>query len=247
MRSFRWRSSLLIFAVVLSAPFSVSHAGKNIYLYEPGVETEIDLNAYLLDGTVKKPTGGSFAHYVQKGPAPSSYPMIDISEQSFEHLGGSNVEIDGVIFVNHGNYYVPKKKALVLWTVRIPNASQRTQGEFQNDLTLSLWVDWNQDNTWKQSERVITRSLNFASEFPSTQDEIVVSYLTSFRVPDVTSPEFLSSQAKYGNSGKEIRYLWVRALVAYDDADVSPDGDQLFGEYEDYRVAYFVQQPYTSE
>jgi len=245
MTAFRWRMGVPILIAVLALSFSVAQAAKNIYLYDPDVAGEIDVNAYQLDGTVKKPTGGSFAQYVEKGPAPSSYPTIDIAENSFEQLGQSNVEIDGVIFVNHGNYYLPNKKALVLWTVRIPNASQRTADEFAGDLTLSLWVDWNQDSLWKQNERMITKSLNFANEFPTTQDEIVVSYLTSFMVPDVTSEEFLSAQAKYGNSGKDVRRMWVRALVACDDPDVSPDGGQLFGEYEDYRIAYFVQEPYT--
>ncbi len=32
--------------------------------------------------------------------------------------------------------------------------------------------------------------------------------------------------------------LWVRGIVSYDDPDVSPDGEQIFGEVEDYRVAY---------
>jgi len=248
MKRFRWWRSLLIFALALSMSFSAAHATKHIYLYDPSVVGDIDLNAYLLDGTVKKAGGGAFAaSYVQKGPAPSPYPMIDVSENSFEHLGASNVQIDGVVFENHGNYYVPNKEAIVLWTIRIPNASQRSQGEFQNDLTLSLWIDWNQDNVWKPGERMITRSLNFANEFPNAQDEIVVEYVSSFIVPNITSEEFMSAQAKYGNSDKDLRHLWVRTLVAYDDPDVSPDGDQLFGEYEDYRVVYFVQQPYTAK
>lgn len=246
MKGFRWRVRLLIFALTLAMTFTAAHATKHIYLYDPSVTTAIDLNAYLSTGTVQKPGGGGFTQYVDKGPAPSSYPTIQISENSFECLGVSNVQIDGVVFVNHGNYYVPNKLALVLWTVRISNASQRAQTEFQRDLTLSLWVDWNQDNTWKPGERMIVKSFNLANQFPTTENEIVVSYLTSFRVPDVTSEEFLSSQAKYGSSDKDVRHLWVRALVAYDDPDVSPDGAQLFGEYEDYRVAYFVQTPYTS-
>ena len=246
MLRFRWWTSALVLALALPLSFTVAHATKNIYLYDPSVVGEVDLNAYLLNGTVRKPTGGSFAQYVQKGPAPAPYPTIDISAQSFEFLGVSNVQIDGVVFVNHGNYYLPNKKALVLWTVRIPNASQRTASEFVQDLTLSLWVDWNQDNQWKPSERMIIKSLNFASEFPTTQNEIVVSFLTSFRTPDIMSDEFLAAQAKYGNSGKDVRYMWVRALVAYDDADVSPDGDQLFGEYEDYRIGYFVQEQPTA-
>lgn len=246
MKRFRWRRSLLIFALALSMSVPVAYAGRNIYLYDPSVVGDIDLNAYLLDGTVKKPGGGAFQSYVQKGPAPSPYPTIDVSENSFEHLGTSNVQIDGVVFENHGNYYVPNKEAIVLWTIRIPNASQRAHGEFENDLTLSLWIDWNQDNVWKPGERMITRSFNVASEFPNVQGEIVIEYVTSFIVPNIMSEEFLSAQAKYGNSQKDLRYLWTRALVAYDDADVSPDGDQLFGEYEDYRVVYFVQQPYTA-
>jgi hypothetical protein len=245
MKGFRWRMRILVFALVLSVPLSASHAARYIYLYDQSVATDIDLNAYLADGTVKKSGGGSFAHYVQKGPAPETYPTIDVSENSFEHLGASNVQIDGVVFLNHGNYYVPEKEAIVLWTVRIPNASQRLQTEFQNDLTLSLWIDWNQDSKWKPSERVITKSLNFANEFPNAQNEIVITYVTSFIVPNIMSEEFLNSQAKYGNSDKDLRYLWARAVVAYDDSDVSADGDQLFGEYEDYRVVYFVQQPYT--
>jgi hypothetical protein len=36
--------------------------------------------------------------------------------------------------------------------------------------------------------------------------------------------------------------LWVRGIVSYDDPDVSPDGEQIFGEVEDYRVAY-MQTP----
>jgi hypothetical protein len=247
MKGFRWRTSLLVFALVLSVPLSVAQAAKHIYLYDPAVVDDIDLNAYLLDGTVKKAGGGNFAPYVQKGPAPAPYPTIDVSENSFEHLGASNVQIDGVVFENHGNYYVPNKEAIVLWTVRIPNASQRTAAEFQNDLTLSLWIDWNADTSWKHSERMITRTVSLANEFPNAHDEIVIEYVTSFIVPNIMSEEFLSAQAKYGNSEKDLRYLWVRALVAYDDPDVSPDGDQLFGEYEDYRVVYFVQQPYTAK
>ncbi len=245
MHGFRWRVRLLVFALILTTPFSTAHATKNIYLYDPSVATDIDLNAYLANGTIQKPGGGSFAPYVDKGPAPSAYPAIQVAENSFEFLGTSNVAIDGVVFVNHGNYYVPSRKALVLWTIRIPNASQRTSAEFQNDLTLSLWVDWNQDNLWKPGERMIVTSLSLAGQLPTTQNEIVISYLGSFRVPDVTSEEFLSLQAKYGSSDKDIRHMWVRALVAYDDPDVSPDGAQLFGEYEDYRVSYLVQTPYN--
>jgi hypothetical protein len=33
--------------------------------------------------------------------------------------------------------------------------------------------------------------------------------------------------------------LWARGVLSYDDPDVSPDVEQLFGEAEDYQVSYF--------
>lgn len=245
MLCFRWRTSLL--AAALTLCFSTAHATKYLYLYDPSVVGEVDINTYTTNGTVLKAGGGGpYNHNITVGPAPAAYPTIDISTRSFEFLGTSSAQIDGVVFVNHANYYVPNRLALVLWTIRIPVAAQRAPSEFDKDLTLSLWVDWNQDNLWKPSERMLTKSLNVANQFPTTQDEIVIEYLASFRVPDITSQEFLNMQAKFGSSGKEVRYLWVRTLVAYDDADVSPDGDQLFGEYEDYRIGYSVKDPATS-
>ena len=244
MKEKRWGLSLVIFLAALATPLASAHAVKNIFLYDQSVAADVDLNAYLADGTVRQPNGKGFFKYVDKGPAPADYPVIAISEQSFEQLGMSNAAIDGVWFLNHGNFYVPNKKALVLWTVRVPNAAMRAPAELQQDLTLSMWVDWNQDKTWKKGERVIHYSFNIANQFPTTENEIAVSYLTSFVVPDVT--EIMTSSAKYGNSGKDIRYLWVRAVVAYDDSDMSPDGAQLFGEYEDYRVAYYVQNKFIS-
>jgi hypothetical protein len=237
--------SLLIFLLLLAAPLASVHAVTNIYLYDESVAADVDLNAYLANGTVQQPGGKGFFKYVDKGPAPAEYPTIAISEQTFEQLGMSNAEIDGVWFLNHGNFYVPNKKALILWVVRIPNAALRMPAELQQDLTISMWVDWNQDKAWKPGERMIHHSFNVANRFPTTDGEIVVSYLTSFEVPDVT--EFMTSSAKYGNSGKDIRYLWVRAVVSYDDTDMSPDGAQLFGEYEDYRVAYYVQNKFLSD
>ena len=250
MKGNRWRVSLLIFALLLCVSFTNADAAKRIYLYDPSVTSDVDINAYLEDGTLQAPNGKSFSQHVEKGPAPASFPTIAVSENSFEHLGASNAEIDGVIFINHANYYVADREAIVLWTIRIPNASSRTPGEFESDLTLSLWIDWNQDTIWRVGECMIRKSLNVQSEFPTAEDEILVYYLTSFFVPDlqeIASMQDLQAEAKYGKAEKDIRYLWARALVAYDDPDVSPDGAQLFGEYEDYRVAYFVQNPYTAD
>jgi hypothetical protein len=240
MRVTRWRSSLLVLFVVLATSAVGAYAVTNVYLYDPSVVGDVDLNAYLDDGSVVQPGGKGFSKYVDKGPAPSAYSPIAISEASYEQLGASNVQIDGVVFVNHGSYYLPNKKAIVLFTVRVPNASSRMQSEFEQDLTLSLWVDWNQDDTWKPGEQMIHYSFNLASHFPTVDDEVIVTFLTSFRVPDVTQI-LQSSSNKYGNSNKDLRYLWARAVVAYDDPDMSPDGAQLFGEYEDYRIVYYIQ------
>jgi hypothetical protein len=66
-----------------------------------------------------------------------------------------------------------------------------------------------------------------------------VYYLTCFRVPDVT--QMASSDWWWWKKwNKEIRYFWTRCNMTYDDPDVSPDGEQLFGEVEDYRVSYMV-------
>ena len=35
--------------------------------------------------------------------------------------------------------------------------------------------------------------------------------------------------------------------MAYDDPDVSPDGEQIFGEVEDYRVTYMMQNKKPKE
>ncbi len=234
----RWGSSLLIFLVALVTSVASAHAGNTIYLYDESVVPEIDLNAYLTDGTLKQPNGGEFPHWVETGPAPSEYPAIAIAEPGIEILGTSSAQIDGVRFVNHARFMKPDKKTLVLWMIRIPNANQRTSSEFGADINLSLFVDWDQDTKWSESERTIQKSLTLAGYFPTTFDDIYIYYLTSIIVPDVTMS--MASTAIFGNSGKELRYMWARAVLSCDDPDASADGEQLFGEYEDYRLAYRV-------
>jgi hypothetical protein len=237
----RWGFILLLFVVVLAASYASPRADKNVYLYDPQVAPMIDVDAYLQNGTVQQADGQGFPKYVDRGPAPPEYPTIAISEPGFEWLGVSAASIDGVIFINHGQYLKPNKNALVLWVVRIPNASARSAAEFGQDLTLSMWIDWNQDNVWKESERMTRKSLNVASWFPTSHGDLYVFYLACFDVPDVTMT--MESNKKYGggDSKKEVRHMWARAVVSYDDADNSPDGAQLFGDTEDYRVAYLVK------
>ncbi len=224
---------------MLAASFASAGAGTNVYLYDPSVASDIDLQTYLESGDVLQPDGQGFPRHVDRTPAPPEYGTIAIAERGMEQLGLSGTQIDGVIFVNHGDHLKAHKKALVLWIIKIPNASQRMASEFASDLTLSLWVDWNQDTVWRESERMITRSVNLADKLPTTWNDIVVFYLTSFDCPDVTMS--MESNKKYGNSGKDVRYMWARATLSCDDPDNSPDGAQLFGDYEDYRIAYLVE------
>jgi hypothetical protein len=240
----RWRASALI-SLLLLLLSSTAEAADNVYLYDPAVASEVDLRLYLSDGTVQSPTGEIYnTKGIQKGPAPQPFPQIAVSERSFEQLGVSNVQIDGIVFINHANHYVANRQALVLWVIRVPNASARLASEFEQDLTLSLWVDWNQDQAWNESERMTQAPLNLQPYFPTQSASIQVSYLTSFRVPDVTHS--MESNKKFDDAGKDVRRMWARAVLAYADPDMSPDGGQLFGEYEDYLISYLVT-PQASE
>jgi len=236
-----WGLPLLLFTAVLVGFHADARADKKVYLYDPQVSSMVDMDAYLSDGTVLQPDGQGFPKYVDRGPAPPEYPTIAISEPGIEVLGPSSSRIDGVIFINHGQYFKPHKGALVLWVVRIPDASARDAAEFGQDLTLSMWIDWNQDNMWKGNELMTRKSLNIGDWFPTNHEDLYVFYLAYFEVPDVTMS--MESNKKFGGPGshKEVRHMWARAVVSYDDPDNSPDGMQVFGDYEDYRVAYLVK------
>ncbi len=102
-----------------------------------------------------------------------------------------------------------------------------------------LWVDWDQDEVWDKDELEIRSNLNIAHCFPTDKETKCIYYLTCFRIPDVT--QMASSDWWWWKKwNKDIRHFWVRGSLAYDDPDVSPDGEQLFGEAEDYRVSYMV-------
>jgi hypothetical protein len=73
---------------------------------------------------------------------------------------------------------------------------------------------------------------------PTDDETLCFYYLTGFRVPDIF--EMGSSKVWWKDWGDDVKKLWVRGTVAYDDPDVSPDGNQLFGEAEDYRVGYML-------
>jgi hypothetical protein len=138
-------------------------------------------------------------------------------------------------FIN-GNLWQPHKIALVLWKIRIPNASVRLASEFERDLTLSLWVDSNEDNAWGKSERVLGESFNIGWLFPNDWSRIEIWYLSWFQIPSVTT---FDANCGGGKVTKYTTKLWARGAISYDDADASPAGELLFGEVEDYRFNYF--------
>jgi len=226
--------TFLLFAVVYASPTY----GGDVYLYDNAVVPEVDIGRYLASGEAFFGNGFGAECKYTKGPAPEPYPQILIWENTFEQLGASNVQIDGIRFINIGQHWMKHKLALVLWKIRVPNASLRLPSEFAEDLTLTFWVDWDQSESWDKDEVAIRCHLNLEKYFPTTKGTLVFWYLTAFRVPDVTE---MDSNWWWNKPEKDIRYLWTRATIAYDDSDVSPDGQQLFGEAEDYRVSYMVE------
>ncbi|UCF05011.1 MAG: hypothetical protein JSV33_13980 [bacterium] len=209
--------------------------GRILRLYQDGMPSDVDLEAYLQTGEVKLKSGLScIPPKVTPGPAPDPYPHVHMWEQGIEQLGPTSVECDGIWFIN-GNIWHPKKWALVMWRVKIPDPKERLATEFENDITLSLWVDWNQDKMWGQNELMIRENLNIHKFFPFLYSCLEIWYLTWFRIPRATS---FSEECSQGIT-KFTAKLWTRGMVSYDDADVSPDEECLFGEVEDYQISYF--------
>ena len=217
-----------------------AYAGKTYYLYQPGVETEIDLAKYKATGQIVPQNGVGFAgsQKVIPGTAPTPYPTVYVWEKAFEQLGPTNNQSDGVRFIN-GNLWVPQKMELVLWTIRVPQASMRLASEFNQQLTLGLWVDWSQDRMWGKREKMVSQNLDLSGYFPTDQDYLEFQYLTWFMIP--YDSDFIGLGGKGSTSGapKASKKLWVRCGLSYDDPDKSPDGEALFGEVEDYQVTYF--------
>jgi hypothetical protein len=217
--------------------FAVSPAfGGDVFLYNEDIADEVDVGRFTEKGEVAFLTGIAKYLDANKGPAPDPYPHVHTWEAGIEQLGSSNVEMDGILFINQGQHWVKNKLALVLCKIVIPNANQRMASEFAEDMTISMWVDWDQSETWDKDELQIRNHFNLADQFPTDDETITVYYLTAFHVPDVE--EMLSSEKGWKQWQKDIRYYWVRGTLACDDPDVSPDGEQLFGEVEDYRVSY---------
>jgi hypothetical protein len=227
-------TAFLLFAVV---PVLCLAGEGDIYLYDEAIASEVDIDAYLLTGDVSPNAGNGNVQKVDPGPAPPPYPHIHVWEQHFESMGPS-WDHDGIRFINAGQNWVKNKLALVLWTIQLPGANERMATEFVEDLTLSMWVDWNGDEAWAKSEKVMTHHFNMHDYMPTGDESITVYYLTGFHVPDLEA--MMSSDARWWDWKKDYRLLWARGVMAYDDPDVSPDGEQLFGEVEDYRITYML-------
>jgi hypothetical protein len=232
----------LILASTLSAQDEaiVVNTDKVVRLYSSTLPAEVDLQAYLSTGEVKLTNGlQCSAPKIIPGPAPSPYPQVIVWEKGIEMLGSSSATCDGVWFVN-GNQWEPHKIALVMWKIRIPQPSKRLASEFKRDLSLSLWVDLNEDKAWGRTERILNESFNIYKLFPNTWSCLEIWYLSWFVIPNATT----MGQQCGGGAVKYETKLWVRTALSYDDVDVSPAGQYLFGEVEDYQVNYFdIQYP----
>jgi hypothetical protein len=239
---FQWIVSLvclvcLVLASTLSAQDDPIVTGTEnvVRLYSKNLPAEVDVQAYLATGQVALANGlQAAASKIVVGPAPPPYPQVVVWQKGIEQLGPTSVTCDGMWFIN-GNLWQPHKIELVLWKIRIPEPSQRLASEFERDLTLSLWVDSNEDKAWGSNERVHNESFNIHRWFPNNWSCLEIWYLTWFNIPSTSS---LGQQCGGGVTKYETK-LWARCAVSYDDVDVSPAGQFLFGEVEDYRFNYF--------
>ena len=229
------KTFLAVFLLILVMSASVLYADQEIYLYSGDITGEIDIDRFVSSGEIMFLTGTANKQYIVPGPAPEPYPELHVWETGIEQIGPSGMEIDGMVFINHGTHWVAGRRALVEWKIDIPQAAARLANEFEQNLTITLWVDWNRDQQWAQNEQMILQHFNLHEFFPTTDGMIHVTYLTSFRVPDVDD---LLSSARKGDKDRDVYNLWVRGVLSYDDASVSPDQEQLFGDGEDYMVRY---------
>jgi hypothetical protein len=227
---------LIAFLLCLILTASVVYAEDlEIYLYDEGVQSIVNIQKYLSTGEIVMKNIDSKRQRVTPGPAPAPYPHIHVWDKDIEQLGGALASIHGIHFHNTGTFWVKKKWALIVWKIVVPQPSMRFANEFEQDISLSMWVDWNQDEMWGKNELMTRTHINLHQYFPNDAETMTVYYLTRFRIEDL---ENYMSAAKWQN--KDLRKLWVRGALSYDDPDVSPDGEQLFGEYEDYMVTYMV-------
>ena len=235
---------LLCFAVVFSTASAqeltkVETGGrKAIRVVQEGFPAEVDVDPWLSGGefVLSDPSDYNPPRVIP-GPAPEPYPHVHVWEQGIEQLGQSDVECDGIYFRN-GSVWTPNKKIFVIWTIRIPNASMRDPSEFEQDINVALWVDWNSSGDWEQNEDMIRADLNVQEYFPTIQGYVEIEFLTYFRVPEISA-----FAADGGGAESFKKKIWTRGVLSYCDSDASPNGESVFGEVEDYQVCYFENAP----
>jgi len=130
--------------------------------------------------------------------------------------------------------WVPKMKIFIIWRIRIPLPSQRTAEDFDQDLDLAFFVDWNMNSDWEKNEQVINSSLNLKRFFPNNYPCLEIWYLTWFKVPEAST-----FTAHCGGLEFFKEKLWTRGVLSYCDPDASANGESVFGEVEDYQISYF--------
>lgn len=229
----------LLSLILLSPP---AHAETTIYLCQEGLAGEINVDSYLSQGQIEILAGQAVTQKALPGPAPAPYPSITIWEQGIERLGKDfTIDDAGIQFT--GTNWSPGSRVLVLWKIRVYNPALRMPVEFEDDLNLALWIDWNQDGAWSKDEKMVGASFNIHDRFPTVDDPLVICYLSWFDIPDDTDLFRMLGKSAPATPNKNEKSVWIRGLLSYDDPDSSPDGNCLFGEYEDYLVTYKVITP----
>jgi len=217
--------------------FLIEGTGTVIRMVQEGISSDVDVQEWLDGGEFRVNDGFGFnPPRVYPGQAPDPYPHVHVWERGIEQLGAT-AECDGIYFQN-GKIWVPNKKIFVVWKIRIPRASQRLAEEFEQDLDVALFVDWNLSGDWERNEQVIGESLNIMHLFPTEAPYIDIEYLTEFRVPNAS---VFAAQCGGVEFFKE--KLWTRAVLSVCDPDASPNGESVYGDVEDYQVCYFEVIP----
>jgi len=237
-----WRLPVLaLFVVIMPEAVPAGGMEATVYVYEDAVAEMVDVNAFEQTGDVTFLDGFGDSCLTEPGPAPDPYPQIRFLGPCFEQLGNSNTAIDGISFTTHGSHTYWKKntQVFVLWKIHIPSAHLRAAADFEQDITMSMWVDWDQNETWDRDELVVRKTVSLRHYLPTGKDDVYLYYLTTFRTPDISRTVPVNTGSGKDHN-KELAYLWVRGSLSYDNPVVSPDGDQLYGEFEDYRVGYRV-------
>ncbi len=237
-----WRMSVLaLFLAVMPRAVPAGSMEASVYVYDDAVTESVDVVRFEQTGDVTFLDGNGEPCIAEPGPAPIPYPQIRFLGPCFEQLGGTDNGMDGISFCTRGNHGYWKKngQVFVVWNIRIPFANERMAADFEEGLTLSMWVDWDQNGVWDREELVVRKTVNIRQYLPAGKDDVSLYYLTTFRVSDISRAVSMNL-ASNKDHDENLTYLWVRGSLSYGNPLVSPDGDQLYGGFEDHRVGYRI-------